>query len=129
MVKRESVTELTPIETRVIRAVVALKSEIEGGFLATAKITAQVNSGVDQRFSITPESVGKTMAAIGLPSKHLHRGRGFQITEEDVERLESLCKTTVATGATVIKIDRSTACAETPTVAEVAQPSRSAEAA
>ena len=58
--------EFPPLPRQVARAILSLEVEIAGGMLATARIIEAVNSGLDHRFHVSPDSVGKTAAILQL---------------------------------------------------------------
>jgi hypothetical protein len=92
IVNQDKVAELPALPCQVARAIISLEWEIKGGMLATARITEQVNQGLDPKFHVSPDTVGKTAASLNLTTDKLpdRSGRGFRIKPEDLHRLKSL---------------------------------------
>jgi hypothetical protein len=91
IVNQEKVAELPPLSRQVARVILSLEGEIRGGMLATARVTDQVNQGLDPKFHVSREVVGKTAAVLKLTPDKLPdgTGRGFRIKPEDLQRLNS----------------------------------------
>ncbi len=60
-----AVLQLTPMEKRVVRAILHLESKIEGGMLPTARITKVVNLGMTTGFRFYSSKVGKIASGLG----------------------------------------------------------------
>jgi hypothetical protein len=91
IVNQDKVAELPPLPRQVARAILALEGKIVGGMLATAEITNLVNQGLDERFCVSPDTVGKTAGMLKLVTDKLpdRSGCGFRIKPEDLQRLHS----------------------------------------
>lgn len=91
IVNQEKVAELPSLHRQVARAILSLESEIVSGMLATAKITVRINHGLDQRFHVSADSVGRAAKLLQMTTGELpdRSGRGFRITPEDLQRLKS----------------------------------------
>lgn len=91
IVNRDKVADLPPLPRQVGQAILSLEGEIRGGMLATARITEQVNLGLDTRFHVSPDAVGKTAPVLKMVTDKLpdRTGRGFRIKPEDIQRLHS----------------------------------------
>jgi hypothetical protein len=91
IINQDKVAELPPLHRQVARAILSLEGEIVGGMLATARITEQMNQGLDSRFHVSPDTVGKTAAVLTLTTDKLPDSscRGFRIKPEDLHRLNS----------------------------------------
>jgi hypothetical protein len=91
IVNQDKVAELPHLHRQVAQAILFLEQEIVGGMLATARITEQVNQGLDPRFHVSPDTVGKTAAVFKLTTDKLpdRSGRGFRIKPADLHRLNS----------------------------------------
>jgi len=114
------VSDLTPLQKRVARSIVALESEIHGGMLPTARIAQEINKGVDHKFHISVESAGKAASNLGFKSGHLpdKSARTIIITETDLHKFKSIFKTTVRTVRSVPNPDMASGRGQNQTVPE-----------
>lgn len=62
----QNVTETTPIDRRIMVAILDLESEIDRGMLPTFRIKDKVNEDVGDAFQITSAMVGKCCGKLGL---------------------------------------------------------------
>ncbi|MGO9376217.1 MAG: DUF3987 domain-containing protein [Syntrophobacteraceae bacterium] len=101
LVDPEGCEELSPLQKRVIGAVLDLQDSVRSGMLATALITEKVNGGVNAKFHTSPMTVGRVATSLGFATKHLpgETTRGICITESDFERLRPLIATSGTSGA------------------------------
>jgi hypothetical protein len=58
--------EPSPIERRVIAAILSLEGEIRGGRLRTSRVTERVNEGVGDHFQLSVRTVGRAASKIGI---------------------------------------------------------------
>jgi hypothetical protein len=86
------ITECSPLEKRVAKAILDLESEIVGGMLPTSRIAEKVNEGVEDKFQVSSLSVGKCYKKLNLKSKHLpdKTGRGVKLDEKSILFLKSV---------------------------------------
>jgi hypothetical protein len=87
-----SVMELTPVQKRVVRAILQLEPEIVGGMLPTARITEVVNVGMAEKFRFSSTKVGKVLASLGFKNQKLPDGkaRGIVIEAGQLPKYKSL---------------------------------------
>jgi hypothetical protein len=87
-----AVMELTPVQKRVVRAVLELEPEIENGMLPTARITEVVNIGMAKKFQFSSTKVGKIAGALGFKSSKTPDGkaRGRVIEPALLQKFKSL---------------------------------------
>ncbi len=104
LVDPEGCDELSPLQKRVIRAILDLQDSVRSGMLATALITEKVNAGVNERFHTSPMTVGRVATSLGFATKHLpgETTRGICITESDLNRLRPLITTSGSSGTSGI---------------------------
>ncbi|MGO9018706.1 MAG: DUF3987 domain-containing protein [Syntrophobacteraceae bacterium] len=84
--------ELSPLQKRVIRAILDVQDSVRSGMLATALIAEKVNAGVNEKFHVSSMTVGRVATSLGFATKHLpgETTRGICITELDLDRLRPL---------------------------------------
>jgi hypothetical protein len=92
ILKEGGVTELSPIQKRVARAILDLEPEIENGMLPTARITKAVNVGMAKKFHFTSTRVGKIAAALGFSNQKMPDGkaRGIVVEPSQLQKYKSL---------------------------------------
>jgi len=96
--------ELDPIQKRVVGAIVALEDEIRSGMLATARIAEAVNAGMDERFHISPDKVGKVVRGLGLSTGKIDRNtRAVVVQNSDLQRLGDILSASVQSVSRVPK--------------------------
>jgi hypothetical protein len=88
-------------ELRVAQAVVALESEIENSFIATARIVEAVNATTKAPFRLAPGTVGKTCSRLGLEQSRTRTSKGWSIGPDDLVRLRELLEPGVTSGTSV----------------------------
>jgi hypothetical protein len=86
------VVELTPVQKRVARAILQLEPEIKDGMLPTARITAVVNVGMEEKYRFSPTKVGKIAAGLGFTPQKLPHGkaRGIVVELSLLQKFKSL---------------------------------------
>ena len=118
VVNPDHVSDLTPLQERVARSIVALEAEIHGGMLPTARIAQELNKGFDPKFHIPIESVGKAAGKLGLNHGQLpdKSARTVVITESDLNKIKSIFKITVPIVRSVPNPDGATSCGQNQAV-------------
>lgn len=82
--------ELSPIQRRVVRAIVNLKDKIESGCLASSLVAEVINQGMEENFCLSTDKVGRVLSSLGLESVHRRAFRGFSITPEVLDKYENM---------------------------------------
>jgi hypothetical protein len=87
-----AVSQLTPMEKHVLRAILQLEPEIEGGMLPTARITEIVNLDMPKGFRFSSTKVGKIIAGLGFKNQKLPHGRsrGIAVDPATLKKYKSL---------------------------------------
>jgi hypothetical protein len=77
-------------QIRVANAIINIEHQIKKGWLSTADITQEVNSGQQKRFHLSNINIGKICSDLGLENKATSSARGFLITSENITWLRNL---------------------------------------
>jgi len=92
------VTETSPLERRVMAAILALENEIEKGMLTTSRITEKLNEAAMDAFKITTAVVGKCCRKLSfITGGKMADGkkRGVKITEKALAEIRNILNPTV----------------------------------
>ncbi len=118
-------SELASLPKRITKAIVVLESEIKGGMLQTARIAQEINKGVDPKFHISVEAVGKAASNLGLKPSHLpdKSARAVVITEPDLNKFKSLFRKTVRSVRSVQNPDNMGSCGQNQTALQSSEES------
>ncbi len=92
--------ELSPLQKRVIRAVLDLQGSIRSGMLPTSLITEKINEGINEKFHASIMTIGRVAASLGFAAKHLpgETTRGICISTDDLARLRPLVQHSGSSG-------------------------------
>jgi hypothetical protein len=90
--KDASAGELSSLQKRVLKAILALEESLQKGILPTKRITDHLNDNLPERYHISEDSIGKILSGFGLSGGRVAEGRGFVVTPEDMERFRLLLK-------------------------------------
>lgn len=84
--------QLKPFERRIAQAIIDHEQSIQSGMIPTSLITDHLNAGMDKRFHVKPEAVGRSFKGMGINTGHLpdKSGRGPKITPEILENLKKV---------------------------------------
>jgi hypothetical protein len=100
LLNRHIKTEYAPIDQRIAAAIVELELEISNSILLTSKITEQLNKGLDEKYHISPKSVGRSCSSkLKLQKAPDKNKRGWIVTPDTITHLKSVFGITDATNA------------------------------
>jgi hypothetical protein len=91
------VAELTPIQKRVVRAILDLETSIANGVMFTSQLVEHLNKGMAEQFKVRAETVGKTVVSLGFTTRKSDGRKCFNISPEDLSKLRALASGNVPT--------------------------------
>ena len=94
--------ELSSFHKHVAQALLFLENEINGGMIATARVTEIVNRDLGERYKVGSREVGKALTSFGFKPQRMPDGnsRGVRVFPADLDKMRKLLGLTSETAKT-----------------------------
>jgi hypothetical protein len=97
VVQSTGARELTPVQRRVVCALLELEGAIENGVLFTQQVVDHLNKNASDSFKVRAETVGKALVTLGFKTRKSDGHKCFDIAPDDLVRLQQATSNEVPT--------------------------------